>query len=82
MMQMDIPATGETKRYLAGLRPLRIRAGLKQTELAQMIGTSKECVRAWERGEYWPSASWLPKLAEALSCSLDDLYSEEQEAEA
>ena len=64
------------EQYLAGLKRARKTAGMTQTDLARAVGTNKESIRTWENGAYWPSAVWLPKLAEALGCSIDDLYKE------
>ena len=36
----------------------------------------------WESGKIWTSAAWLPKMADLLGCSIDDLYdAPETEAE-
>lgn len=64
----------EGRKFLEGLRARRKKAGLTQSELAELVGTSKACIGAWEGGDYWPSASWLPKLARACGCSIEELY--------
>ena len=28
----------------------------------------------WETCQAWPSAAWLPKMAELLGCDIDALY--------
>jgi len=61
-------------QYLSGLKNARKASGLTQAELARKIGTNKESIRTWEKGDYWPSAVWLPKLAEVLNCKIEDLY--------
>ena len=60
--------------YLYGLKPRREARGLTQRELADLIGGDRESIRAWETGVYWPSAQYLPKLAAALGCRMEDLY--------
>ena len=45
---------------LIGLAPRRKRAGLR--------------VAMWETCQAWPSAAWLPKMAELLGCDIDALY--------
>ena len=61
-------------RYLSGLKPMRKKAGLTQTELARATGATRQSILQWETGDYWPSASWLPKLARACGCSIEELY--------
>ena len=63
-----------------GLRKKRLNAGLSQAELAAMLGTVQSAVSAWESGEKMPRASQLPALAKALGCSIDELYSREEES--
>lgn len=62
------------KRYLAGLKPRRKAAKLTQSDLARICETTRESVRCWELGLYWPSAQVLPAMAAALSCTIEDLY--------
>lgn len=59
---------------LTGLPELRRRAGMTQKDLAAVMGVTRECVAMWETGKSWPSASTLPRLADLLLCSIDDLY--------
>ena len=65
----------DLKRGLEGLAFYRQRAGLTQQELAEGLHVSRTAVTMWETGQSWPSAALLPKLAETLLCSIDDLYS-------
>lgn len=64
----------QLKDYLRGLKPRRKAAGLTQADLAREIGTTKESIRAWESGLYWPSAQHLPGMAQALACRIEELY--------
>lgn len=57
-----------------GLKSRRIALGLSQAELASKLGIVQSAVSAWESGEKMPRASQLPALAEALNCTIDDLY--------
>jgi len=49
-------------------------AQLSRAGLASAIGSSFWSVREWERGKAAPSASALASLADALKCSIDDLF--------
>lgn len=59
---------------LQGLKDYRQRAGLTQQQLADALGVERATVTMWETGRNWPSASLLPKMADLLLCSIDDLY--------
>lgn len=63
-------------KVLPGLAP-RIRiAGITQSELARRLGVGRATVSQWVCGGAYPSTVLLPALAEALGCSIDDLFSE------
>jgi transcriptional regulator with XRE-family HTH domain len=73
---------------LTKLAELRKRAGLKQGELARMVGTNSRTYGAWERNENEMSLAQACALADALDCSLDELvgrptheYDDPREAE-
>ena len=65
---------------LKGIRSLRIAAKLTQEQLAAILGVSYQAVGKWERGEAYPSASQLPALAEALHCTIDELYAGDKDS--
>lgn len=58
------------------IKVLRKNAGMTQEDLAQRLNVSYQAVGKWERGEAYPSAALLPALAEALHCSIDELYTQ------
>ena len=66
---------------LAGLAPRRKAVGLTQGELALRLGVARAALGRWECGKSWPSARLLPVIADALHCSVDDLYREPIETE-
>lgn len=59
---------------LVGLAPRRKRVGFTQAALAEALGIDRARLAMWETGNVWPSAQWLPKMADLLLCSIDDLY--------
>lgn len=60
---------------LVGLAPRRKRAGYSQQAFADALGITRSLLAAWEvRDGLWPSARWLPAMADLLGCSIDDLY--------
>lgn len=61
---------------LAGLAPRRKRVGFTQAALAEALGIDRARLAMWETGNVWPSAQWLPKIADLLCCTIDDLFRE------
>lgn len=62
---------------MQGLKRMRLAAGLSLRELGSRLGVSAQAVHKWETGVAWPSAYLLPQIAEALDCSIAELYAEE-----
>lgn len=52
---------------------LRKEKGLTQLELAQMMNVTDKAVSKWERDLSCPDIASLPKLAEILGVSIDEL---------
>ena len=52
----------------------RQACGLSQQELACELNVTQACVAQWERGISMPTSSKLPQLAQALHCTIDELY--------
>ena len=51
----------------------RMRAGLRQEDIAEKLGIDRSTVAKWEAGESLPRADKLPQLARLLGCKVDDL---------
>ena len=60
-------------------KALRRKAGLTQSELSSAIGVAQNTISNWENGERMPSASMLPRLAEILNCTIDELFADTDE---
>lgn len=53
----------------------RVRQRIKQKDLAKAVGITPQYLAALENGrEYNPSKQVMDKLAEALNCSLEELF--------
>jgi len=52
------------------LREARIRAGLSQTELARLVGTSQAAISAYENGAKQPSVATFSRLLAATGSRL------------
>lgn len=57
--------------YLGARRRAR---GLLVTEAARRVGVSSLTYRNWDRGTNWPASYWLPAIAQALGCTIEELY--------
>ena len=60
------------------LKTLRRARGMKQEELADLVGVTPQAVSKWEQGGM-PDAALLPAIADALNVSIDALFGREQE---
>lgn len=58
---------------------LRKEKGLKQDEIADILGVSGQAVSKWENDQTCPDIALLPKLAEILNVSVDELLSGKRE---
>jgi len=52
---------------------LRKENGYTGEKLAEILGVSPQAVSKWENGKCLPETALLPRLAEALDCSIDTL---------
>ena len=56
------------------IKTFRERNGLTQKQFAEKIGVTHQTVSKWEGNKGYPDVFFLPRLAEALSCTIDELY--------
>ena len=59
----------------------RNRLAITQKELAAIIEVDRSTIAKWETGKALPRAELLPRLAKALNCSIDDLFSNNTESQ-
>ncbi len=59
---------------LSTVRQRRTRLGLSQTELAALVGMSRQALSAIEAGRQVPSTARALQLARALGCTVHDLF--------
>ena len=57
----------------ATIAALRKQKGMTQLELARQMGVTNKAVSKWERDLSFPDVASLPKLAEVLGTSVDEL---------
>ena len=63
------------------IKGLRAKTTMTQVELAKKVGVNQSAVAQWEIGLTVPRTSILPKLAEALGVSIQELYEEGSDGE-
>ena len=61
---------------------LRKEKGMTQLELAEKMGVTDKAVSKWERDLSFPDVSSIPKLADILGVSVDELMQVKVEAKA
>ncbi len=60
------------------IRELRLGKGLTQAQLSRNLGLkSQSTVAMWENGHRKPPSTILPRLAEELGCTIDELFARE-----
>lgn len=59
------------------MKNARTEKGISQTELAKMIGVSRQTINMIENGDYNPTVALCLKICKALNKTLDDLFWEE-----
>lgn len=59
---------------MQGLKPMRKRAGLTQSGLAEVLGVHPLTVTRWELGTMHPRAEMLKRIAAKLLCEVSDLF--------
>jgi putative molybdopterin biosynthesis protein len=57
------------------LKSLRTATGLSQGDLAQMAGLTRQAVYAIETSRYFPTTPVALRLAKALHCRVEDVFS-------
>lgn len=61
------------------LRIRRLERGLKQSELADLVGVRRETIGRLEQGQYCPSLRLAMDLAEVFGVTVEDLFSFDDE---
>lgn len=62
---------------MKNMKTIRLSLGMTQAELAKKLNVSQSNIAMWESGVSTPSGDRLPKIADALNCSIDALYGRE-----
>lgn len=63
-------------RFPNRIREYRLKAGLTQRRLAELLGRGRDAVSSWERGLSLPSVPKLMRMAKLLGTLAESLYAE------
>ena len=64
------------------LEELRKQRGVRQEDLAQALGVSRQTVISLEKGKYNPSLSLAFKLARYFTMPIEEIFDDSDEREA
>ena len=56
------------------LKELRAREGLKQEELARLVGVRRETIGNLEAGRYNPCLRLAMDIAKVFNCTVEDIF--------
>lgn len=56
-----------------GIKKMREAAGMTRTDLARLMGVTRQSVIQWEEGIAYPTAANLLRLADLFHCTTDEL---------
>lgn len=58
---------------MTDIKTARNRLGMTQSQLAERIGVERTVLTHWENGDTSPRVEHLPRIADALGVSIDEL---------
>ena len=61
---------------IMNIKAMRLAIGMSEGELALKMGVTKATIYEWEKETYLPKTRELPALADALYCSIDELFAD------
>lgn len=73
----DVILTFEEKIMNNQVKKYRMDKNLTQTELAELVGATRQTIGLIESGKYNPSLNLCVSIAKVLSKTLDDLFWED-----
>lgn len=63
------------------LKEHRARLGVNQQQMGQLAGVSRQTISQIERGDYSPSVTLALKLAKLCGCTVEDIFTYEEDEE-
>ena len=68
-------------RFCEKLKDARTKAGMKQEELAKLVGVRRETIGNLEKGRYNPSLVLAWNIAKVFHVSIEDIFTVEDQIE-
>ena len=78
----EYPESKLNEKVVQEIKRLRLSRKITQEEFAEKVGVTWSTVARWETGEVAPAIKYLPKFAEILGVSEQDLLNPSPDAEA
>ena len=74
--------TSQTAQLGKKIRIMRKQLGLTQEQLAEILGVGHQALSRIEQGHMAPKMDRLPALAEALQCTVSDLFRPDDDSQS
>lgn len=71
-----------SENMISTIKKYRERSKITQDELAKRLSITQGAISQWENGLSFPKTELLPRIAELLGCTVDELLSGETEDKA
>lgn len=62
--------------YVFNIKPCRLKQGLTQKKLGELLGVQRITIAQWETGRRVPELMTAVKISRLFGCTLDDLIKE------
>lgn len=64
----------DPESYALHIKQWRNYRGITLAGAARQIGCSLATYRNWDDGRNWPCSIWLPVIADAFGCSMEEIF--------
>lgn len=61
------------------LKEHRVKLGVNQQQMGQLVGVSRQTISQIERGDYSPSVTLALKIAKICGVTVEDIFTYEEE---
>ena len=79
MKKRQIPARGGGGHPENRLQQARIRAGVSQKKIAEVLACDPRTIQRYEAGEQFPTLPALQKMRACYGCSIADLFPKDED---
>ncbi len=61
------------------LKEYRVKLGVNQQQMGQLVGVSRQTISQIERGDYSPSVTLAIKIAKTCGVTVEDIFTYEED---